>query len=618
MGNLIAKLMVAGVAASLVACPPPARRGTGGTIVTVEGDPPDFPSDFTPGEPLPDPAPPDPAMFGLAYLERVYPALRDGWAAFLEDARLRLPPDHPLNDPTLEARVEIVVDEQGAVRRVDKLQGSGNDDFDAVAVEVAREAGPFPAPPRELLSDDDHVYLTWLFARDRRQAGIATAQLRRTEWPIAQAVPKFIDDGDLAEASRRVAAAARAAAAVDAKSPEATQLTSLGERVMIAALREGLRADDPAVQRQAVDAITRAAAARGAEALRPTARELRALADGSKEIEVRAAAVAALGVLGDRDAVPLLTAILERDRGANPPLSGAAAGALVALGAGDAAGKLLEGWLAGKDRGQLGGALATLAHAAVPGTTDDVARHVSHRDLGVRIAACRALGTAAGAGHDGSAWKSIGKGLDDRDATVRAACAAAAAAAAATGAKHRGTYWKVVALFKDRDDRVRASAVLAAARLEPARVGQELTLLAREKSPVVLAALAEGLGAAPGTTPPKRLVELAGHTDAAVRAAAVRALAGRKDAASRQVAAKLVVDPELAVRLGAIAAIDDPAQLDALAEDATPEVAAAADARRVLLRGRWAGLAAAATAIAAAPPSSAARVRVAGAWLQSG
>jgi TonB family protein len=605
----------------LCGCPPPPKKPKGGTTVTVEGgETPDYPGDFQPGEPLGDPPAPDPGQFGLAYLEKIYPAISGGWGAFLEDARLRLPPDHALNSPTLEAKIEIVVDDHGGVERVTRLSSSGNADFDQVAEEVAREAGPFPAPPRELLSDDDKLYVTWLFARDRRQAGVATAELRRTEWPLAQAVPKFIESGNLTEAARRLQRAAGDGGA--ATGPEAAQLDELATRVMVAALREGLRSEDVAVQRIAIDGVIDAAAAdgtNGREVLAPAARELRSIADGSVEIEVRARAIVALGAIGDRDAVTFLADILAKDQGANPALSGAAAGALVTLGAGDTAAKTITGWLKSGQRAQLGGALATLARAAVPGTTAEIAKQTGHTDLGVRIAACGALGTSAGLGKDANAWKGIRKGLDDRDATVRAACARAAADAAAAGARNKTAYWRLVELFKDRDSRVRGGAVLAAMRLSPTTVGQELARFGKEKDVHVLAALAEGYAVVPGDkgAPPKRLVDLAGHADADVRVAAVRALASRKEPAAQKVAASLIVDNDLEVRLAALDAIDDPEQLATLSKDATPEVAAAAESRRLVRLGRRAALGEALGVVAESPASSGGRVRAAAAWLRA-
>lgn len=594
---------------TVAACPPPPKKPTGGTTVTVDGDPPDFPGGFDPGAPLPDPAPPEAGMFGLAWLEKVYPVFRDGWAAFLEDCRLRLPPDHPLNSPTLETRLQLEVDPGGQIVEVTRLSSSGNPDFDQVAEEIVREAGALPPPPRDLLSDDDIAYVTWLFARDRRQAGVATAEVKRTEWPLEQAVPKFLDAGNLTEAAKRLD---RAAAGGDTG-----QLAALTERLVAAVLREGLRSADPAVQRVAIDSIV---AARGDDSLAPAARELRSIADGSLEIELRAAAIDGLGAIGDRDSATMLLTILERDQGANPALSSAAARVLVSFGSAETVATAIRGWLGG-DRTRLGGGLSTLARAAVPGTVADITKHVGHQDLGVRVAACGALGTSAASG-ESAAWKGLRKGLGDRDATVRAACAHGAAAAAAAGPKkktNRTVYWRLVELFKDRDNRTRAGAVLAAIRLDPAKVGEELTPINKDKNPAVLAAYAEGLAVMPGNAgkPPRKLVDLAGHTDVAVRAAAVRALAARSEAEAKKLAAGMVVDPELPVRLAAIPAIDDVATLESLSTDPTAEVAAAAQVRRVVVLGRASSLREVVAAIAAAPAESADRVRVAGAWLRA-
>ncbi|MCB9572398.1 MAG: TonB family protein [Kofleriaceae bacterium] len=614
-GRLVVVVLAAATLAVGAGCPRPPAKATGGTTVTVDGDPPDYPDGFDPGQALPEPAPPDPGAYGVAYLQMIYPAIRDAWSAFLEDCRLRLPPDHPLNSPTLEATVEIVIDGDGQVASVTLIRPSGNDDFDGVARDVAAEAAPFPPPPKALISDDDHAYVTWLFARDRRQAGVATAALRRVEWPLDRAVPKLVEAGRLDDAARRLAAAAPGATGA-----EKDQILGLAERVFVTAVRGGLAVDDASVQRAAIEAIRGAARHAGGGALAPlapTMRELRSIADGAVEMPLRAAAIAALGAIGDRDAAPMLLAILDKDQGHNVELSGEAARALVALDQAKATAAVLRPWLTSTERAKVTGALVTLGRAGVPGLEAELAKLIGHKDVAVRTGACAALGTALTAGASDAAWKAIRKGLDDRDASVRGACARGAAVAAAGGGKSRAAYWRLVELFRDKDERVRAGAALAAVRLDPSKVTQELGALAKEKSPVVLAALAEGLGATPAGPPDKRLVALSGADDVRVRTAAVRALAGRADAESRGLAAGKIVDPEVAVRLAAIEAIDDPAQLETLASDPVAELAAAASRRRIALAGRWGSLPEVAEAVAAAPKASLARVQLAGAWLQA-
>jgi TonB family protein len=585
------------------ACGGSSRTPRDPTVVSTQGEPPAFPGDFTPGAPLPPPPAGDPAAFGASYLESVYPAFRDGWAAFTEDSRLRLPPGHALNSPTLEATLLVVANKKGEVIEVQVQRPSGNDDFDQAARDVARDAGPFPPPPRELLSDDDRLYLTWLFARDQRQAGVATAKVTRIEWALERAVPKFLDGGDLAAAAARIAAAASAATGAAALDP----VLVMADRLFLVAIREALRSPDPAVQRVAIAA---AAEAR----LAGTSPELRLLAETAADATNRAAALEALGAIKDTGAAPLLRAALERDAGATAEVTAGAAGALAAMGKSAEASAVVEGWIAEGKAGQKArtwAALIALRELPMPSAVPELERLVTSGDPRLAAAACTALGTTATA--TAEVWKPLRKGLDDADASVRAACARAAATAAERGSKSRSAFWRSAELLRDRDERVRAGAVRAAARIDPARSSQELQVLAREKSPPVLIALTVAWGGI-GPAPHKQLLTLAGHPEPAVRAAAVAALAARSDDASRAAAAARAVDPEARVRVAAVPAVRDAAQLATLAEDGTPEVRAAAVVAAAKLRGRRAILVEQAQAVAAAPPASPERVALALGW----
>lgn len=593
--------MVAAILSALLlaACPAARRTGTRDGVTASGND--SFPTDFTPPAPLPPPEPPDPSAFGLSYLEQMAPRLQAGWAQFLEDCRLRLPPGHPLNDPTLEATVAFVIDEHGAIVEASVVRPSGNAEFDEVVSAVATDAAPFPPAQVALRSDDDHVYVQWLFARDRRQAGLATASLTRVEWSLEQAVPKFLEDGNLTEAARRLARAAGA-------SPAAPTL-ALAERVMFAAVREGLASADASVQRLAI-------AAAGDARIRPAARELRAIADGSLDVNQRGAAIAALAAIGDTDAVPLLVTILERDAGANAELTGAAARSLVALGGAAEVERVILGWLAegkpGKTqahRSRTWAALIAAGAAPAPRAIGDLGRLVGSGEPRVRGAACRAL--AATAVVDSAAWKPLGRGVDDPDASARAQCTAAIAEAAGAGGKSRATFWLIAPLLRHKDERVRAAAVLALGRLDARRGAPELVALAKEKSPLVLGSLAEAWVRAGEL---ERAAGLLAHDSAAVRLATVLALREHGgDAGRARIAAHTDADP--AVRIAILAVVTDRAALQAAAGDSDPAVAAAAARRLVIVDGRAATLAAAAAAIVAAPPASAARVNTAASWL---
>lgn len=592
------------LAALIAGCPAPRERGPR-TVTTASGEVPEYPTDFTPPPPLPPPPAADARALGARYLELIYPRFRDGWTAFLEDCRLRLPPQHPLNDPQLAATVKITIDDHGQVIGVTLSAPSGNGDFDEVVRAVATDAGPFPAPDRALLSDDDRLYLTWLFARDQRQAGAATAKLERVEWPLEQAIPKFITDGNVAEAARRVAAAPTGTPA------QRGQALSFAERVMHAAIREGLASPDPAVQRLAIEAA-------GAARISAAARELRSIADGSLDVQLRAAAITALGDLGDVDAAPLLATILERDAGANADLTGAAGRALFRLGGGDRLGQIVVGWfVAGKpaktqaDKARTWAALIAAGQAPVAKAIPDATRLLGAPDPVVRAAACRALGAAVAVDAT-QAWKGLRKGLADADASVRATCVNAIASAAATGARSRASYWQVSPLLKDRDERVRAAAVLAVVRLEPTRAAAELGAVGRDRSPVVLASLAEAwvrTGAA------DRTLALLSHESPAVRSAAAGALVNGDDATRAKFAAQPGLEP--ALRLRALEVTTDRAAIEAASTDPDLAIRTTAAARLIALRGRAETLAGVATQIAAAPSASAERVRLAAAWLQT-
>ncbi len=197
--------------------------------------------------PLPAPMTIDGRAKGAAYLSTVAQQLQPAWGQFLEDCRLRLAADHPLNVSTLEARADVMIDRGGKLT-VAGVTTSGLADFDLVVRQILADAAHLPAPPVELLSDDDQLHLRWLFARDRRQAGPATAEVVMVELPLEAVTPKWLAAGDLARAARRVAAAK----AGDPQRPAAV------EQVMVAALREALGSTGAAARTAAVEAVGRA------------------------------------------------------------------------------------------------------------------------------------------------------------------------------------------------------------------------------------------------------------------------------------------------------------------------------------------------------------------------
>ncbi len=552
-------------------------------------------------EPLGAPAPGDPAAPGARYIGEVYARFRPAWTAFLEDCRLRLPRDHVLNDPALEAVLSLSIDRNGRVVEAGLAKKSGVAAFDEAAVEVVHEAKPLPAPPPELVSDDDRVHLEWLFARDRRQAGPATAALRRVEWPLERAVPKLVAAGRVAEAAQRVAAA------IDRVPADA--LRSRFREVCLGALGRALGGKDSAAQVAAIEGV---AAARAA-ALAPILREV---AKSSVEPQVRRAALRALGQVGDREAIALLR---ESALGSTSPEDrGAAAAALAMLGAGGEVERSAQAGLKSSDESARWSALVVMAHVPVPAAVPELRALLggsSRAARAERMASALALGTVAGAGGEPArtAMASLVDCLGVSDAAQRAACAQAIAGAAQNGARSRAAYTRLVALLRDRDEQVRAAAALSAARLDPARFARDMAALAREKSDPVLAAMAEGLGGVPGGEALGRLGKLAASGSGPVRLAAAAALARRSDA--DQVLAGLVDHPDSAVRAIAVRRERRPDVLRAQLAAEAPEVRAAALAALVALDGGLAHVLDAARLFAKSADASAESAAVARSWL---
>src|SRR5262245_46577266 len=264
---------------------------------------------------LPPPVPVDPGVRGAGYLTQVAGQLQSRWGDFLEDCRLRLPRSHPLNTTTLAATFDLAVSKRGAIVERRQVETSGNGDFDTAIADVLADASPLPAPPGELLSDDELAHLRWQFARDRRQAGPATARVVFVELPLLGVVDSLLARGELERAARRIAAA-------PAGNPDRG---AAAERAMIAALREALDSPDGAARRAAVEAAGRARVQELAPAVRA---QLAQAGDPALVL----AAIIAVGALGDRAAAPALLAALRDDLALHAASALARVASLVALG----------------------------------------------------------------------------------------------------------------------------------------------------------------------------------------------------------------------------------------------------------------------------------------------
>jgi len=110
------------------------------------------------------------------FIAQMHRDIHDAWAwGFLEqlDTSGR---QHPLNDYELWTRVEIVLNRDGTIDKVTTVRHSGKLAFDSAAREIVHAAGPFPDPPREILSGNGKIYIHWAFHRDERACGTFGAQ----------------------------------------------------------------------------------------------------------------------------------------------------------------------------------------------------------------------------------------------------------------------------------------------------------------------------------------------------------------------------------------------------------------------------------------------------------
>ena len=104
-----------------------------------------------------------------AYIARMHRSIHKLWGfGALEDWE-ELSGSSPLNDPNLSTTLEMVLNRDGTVDKVTVVRASGYLPFDAAAIDVAFNAGPYPDPPRAIRSANGKIYVHWQFHRDERQ-----------------------------------------------------------------------------------------------------------------------------------------------------------------------------------------------------------------------------------------------------------------------------------------------------------------------------------------------------------------------------------------------------------------------------------------------------------------
>ncbi len=94
---------------------------------------------------------------------RIHPIFADGFLGSLSG----LPRSHPMNNPKVLTRLEIVVSpKEGRIVKLGIVKTSGITAFDIAALDSVHRAQPFGPAPSAIVSPDGNVYLHWEFHRD--------------------------------------------------------------------------------------------------------------------------------------------------------------------------------------------------------------------------------------------------------------------------------------------------------------------------------------------------------------------------------------------------------------------------------------------------------------------
>lgn len=87
-----------------------------------------------------------------------------------------LPLTGKLGDPSLMAKVEIVVNPDGSLERVGIVKSSGDLMYDFGAFNAVQRGAPYPPPPEKIRSTDGRTYMRWALYRNESQCGTWNAE----------------------------------------------------------------------------------------------------------------------------------------------------------------------------------------------------------------------------------------------------------------------------------------------------------------------------------------------------------------------------------------------------------------------------------------------------------
>ena len=140
-----------------------------------------------------------------AYIAKMHRSIHKLWGFGALDDWDELPSSSPLNDYKLSTTLEMVMNRDGTVDKVTVVRASGYLPFDAAAIDVAFNAGPYPDPPRAIRSANGKIYVHWQFHRDERQCATSGVDYFILDNPPAGADRSVVADAPF-EAPHPVAA----------------------------------------------------------------------------------------------------------------------------------------------------------------------------------------------------------------------------------------------------------------------------------------------------------------------------------------------------------------------------------------------------------------------------
>ncbi|HUS64092.1 MAG TPA: hypothetical protein VMZ28_06095 [Kofleriaceae bacterium] len=132
------------------------------------------------------------------YIARMHRRIHELWGfGFLEDLDEK-PSTHEMNDWSLWTKIEIVINPDGTVDKVNIARPSGVLAFDVAALDTMLSSGPYEAPPDAIRSADGKTYVHWAFHRDWRQCGTFGAEpYILTSPPKGGQRDRGLSDGDV-------------------------------------------------------------------------------------------------------------------------------------------------------------------------------------------------------------------------------------------------------------------------------------------------------------------------------------------------------------------------------------------------------------------------------------